>query len=91
MTKDFKTINQLIHDGRVDESISRLNVMALGESVNDEIYFLLGNAYAKLGNWPQAIYNYNLALELNPVSPASEALEQIQAILDFYNTDLYNP
>lgn len=91
MTKDFKTINQLIHDGHVEESICRLEALVSEKNDNDEVYFLLGKAYSKLGNWSQAIYNYNMALELNPESPASEALEQIQAILEFYNTDLYNP
>ena len=32
-----------------------------------------------------------MSAELNPDGPAQEALKQLQDILNFYNTDLYNP
>ena len=54
-------------------------------------FFLLGKAYAKLGDYRQAINNYSEAVSMNPSSPAVAALAQMQEILDFYNTDLYNP
>ena len=37
-----------------------------GEKVNDEIYFLLGTAYHRLGNIDTAMINYQLALEKMP-------------------------
>lgn len=91
MSNELETINRLIQDGKTDDAIGLLNgCIDAGES-SDKIFFLLGKAYNKLGNLRQAIYNYNVAVEKNPDSPAKEALEQIQEILAFYNTDLYNP
>ena len=38
-----------------------------------------------------AINNYVLAIELDPSSPAVEAKQMLDDILDFYNKDAYNP
>ena len=35
--------------------------------------------------------DYNHAVALDPQSPAAEALKLCNEIMDFYNTDLYNP
>ena len=37
-----------------------------------------------------AINNYLEALNINPDSPAKQALEIANDILDFYNKDMYN-
>ena len=37
-----------------------------------------------------AINNYLQAVHLNPESPAQQALEIANEILDFYNKDMYN-
>ena len=37
-----------------------------------------------------AINNYLEALHLNPDSPAKQALDIANEILDFYNKDMYN-
>ncbi len=92
MANDLETINSLIRNGQANKAIAVLNKLLPKQDVpNDEIFFLLGKAYSKIGDWKQALYNYHTATELNPQSPASEALKQMQEILDFYNTDLYNP
>ena len=56
-----------------------------------EEYYQLGNRYRKEGNWQMAINNYVLAIELDPSSPAVEAKQMLDDILDFYNKDAYNP
>ena len=92
MTSELETINNLIRDGLPHEAITRINEYLTQDSiVSDEAFFLLGKAYAKLGDYRQAINNYSEAVSLNPSSPAVAALAQMQEILDFYNTDLYNP
>lgn len=57
----------------------------------DEIYYMLGNLYRSECNWSSALENYYTALELNPNSPASVAIEMTNEILDFYCKDCYNP
>lgn len=54
------------------------------------LYYLKGNAYMKLGNWPQAINCFLHAEELDQDSPAVEARKMLQNIMEFYNKDMYN-
>lgn len=91
MSNDFEAINFLIRNGNAEEVISRLGQYIEADKACAEAYFLLGKAYHKLGKTKEAICNYGEAVELDPGSPAAEALKQLQEILDFYNTDLYNP
>ncbi|MCR5078064.1 MAG: tetratricopeptide repeat protein [Prevotella sp.] len=56
-----------------------------------EEYFQLGNECRKKGDWQHALNNYMEAIELNPDSPAVEAKEMLENILNFYNKDAYNP
>ena len=58
--------------------------------VNGGSNLLLGNAYRKTGNIRLALNNYLSAMELNPDSPAVIAHNQLIAILNFYNKDMYN-
>ncbi len=62
----------------------------MGKMTADE-YYQLGNRYRKEGNWQMAINNYVSAIELDPSSPAVEAKQMLDDILDFYNKDAYNP
>lgn len=92
MATELEFINNLIRDGRPHDAIERIDeYMAENGRECDEAFFLLGKAYTKLGDYRRAISNYNEALSLNRSSPAAAALAQLQEILDFYNTDLYNP
>lgn len=59
--------------------------------MDDYLYYLLGNAWRKKGNWQMAINNYLEATRMNPDSPAAGALEIANNILSFYHKDLYNP
>ena len=60
------------------------------DKTNDRVYYLLGNAYRKMGDWQNAINNYLQAMELNPESPARQAYEMANDILNFFNKDMYN-
>lgn len=54
-------------------------------------YYKLGNEYRRRGDWKHAIDNYLEAIELDPQSPAVEAKQIIDDILNFYCKDIYNP
>ena len=61
-----------------------------GGVMDDDLFYLLGNAWRKKGSWQMAINNYLEAIHLNPESPAGQALEIANEILAFYNKDMYN-
>ncbi len=56
-----------------------------------EDYYLRGNQFRKMGNYPEAINNYIEAIELDPESPAKEAKRMLDDVLEFYCKDFYNP
>ena len=84
-------IQALLDAYETDEAISLMeSYRAGGGPMDDTLFYLLGNAWRKKGNWQMAIINYNEALSLNPESPARQALDIANDILDFYNKDMYN-
>ncbi len=92
MNAKLQEVKDLIDDGRADKAIDMLSgVVNLDDSTDSELFYLLGNAYRKKGDWQQAINNYLEAVERNPESPAAEAHAMLMNILNFRNTELYNP
>ena len=84
-------VRSLLEANEADEAIVLLDgYRTSGGPMDDGLYYLLGNAWRKKGNWQMAINNYLEALNLNPDSPAKQALEIANDILDFYNKDMYN-
>ena len=84
-------IRNLLSTERADEAIAELDAFRnAGGSMDDELFYLLGNAWRKKGNWQMAMNNYLEAVHLNPKSPAQQALDIANEILDFYNKDMYN-
>ena len=59
--------------------------------MTSEEYYKLGNEYRKKGDWQMAINNYMEAIALDPDSPAVQAKEMLDDILNFYHKDYYNP
>lgn len=53
--------------------------------------YLLGRVEWKRGNRASAIAHYEASAQLQPGGAGAVALEQVRAIMDFYNKDLYNP
>jgi len=82
-------IESLLRADLADEAIAQAQVY-LAQEPNDTLYYLLGNAYRKKGDWQGAINNYLEAMELNPQSPAANAYSIANEILDFFNKDMYN-
>ena len=84
-------IQALLDSDKADEAISLLDSWQKGGGVMDDtLFYLLGNAWRKKGNWQMAMNNYLEAIHLNPESPAQQALDIANEILDFYNKDMYN-
>lgn len=59
--------------------------------MNAEEYYMQGNAHRKQGDWQKALNCYIKAIELDPESPAVEAKEMLDDILNYYCKDIYNP
>lgn len=57
----------------------------------DEAYTMRGMKHWGLQQRAAAINDYLAAIRHNPQSKAVEALKATNDILDYYNTDLYNP
>ena len=84
-------IKALLDAHKADEAIRLIqSFQADGGTMDDELFYLLGNAWRKKGNWQMAMNNYLEAVHLNPESPAQQALDIANEILDFYNKDMYN-
>jgi len=84
-------IRALLDACRADEAIALLEEYRReGGVMDDTLFYLLGNAHRKKGNWQMAMNNYLEAVHLNPESPAQQALDIANEILDFYNKDMYN-
>ncbi len=56
-----------------------------------EEWYKKGNEYRRQSDWQHAIDCYMEAIELDPESPAVEAKQMLEDILNFYNKDAYNP
>ena len=59
--------------------------------MNAEEFYRQGNRYRKEGKWQQAMNSYLEAIALDPHSPAVEAKEMLDDIMNFYCKDIYNP
>ena len=91
MTERLKEIKDWIDEGNVDIAVSRFNQLLNQQPEDaDDIYYLLGNAFRKQGDWQGALNNYQEAIDINPDSPASEARNMVIDILNFYNKDMFN-
>ena len=54
-------------------------------------FYQQGNAYRTQGNWQEALNSYLKAIELDPESPAVEAKQMLDDIMNYYYKDYYNP
>ena len=84
-------IKALLDENKADEAIAALEEYRTGGGeMDDTLFYLLGNAWRKKGNWQMAMNNYLEAVHRNPESPAQQALDMANEILAFYNKDMYN-
>lgn len=84
--------DRILRQGGTDDAIGRLNsLIESGTQPRDQLYYRLGNAYRKKGNFREAINCYLEAMAVNPDSPATEAHRMLMDIIEYYHKDYYNP
>ena len=73
MTEQLQDIKTLIEQGDTERAIHALtNFIRNDAHVNDEPYYLLGNAYRKMGDWQQALNNYlSVIRKVRPFPPVT--------------------
>lgn len=54
-------------------------------------YYEKGNEFRKKQMWHEALNHYMAAIELDPDSPAVQAKEMVENILNYYCKEMYNP
>ncbi|KXB37124.1 tetratricopeptide repeat protein [Bacteroidales bacterium KA00344] len=54
-------------------------------------YYLEGNEHRRKGNFAAAMNCYSEAIRLDGNSPAAEARQMLENIMNFYCKDYYNP
>lgn len=91
MEKQNET-DKVTPEWRTDNLITRLrNLICSSDAPSDQLYYQLGNAYRKRGDFSEALNCYLEAMALNPDSPAVEAHRMLTDIIEFYHKDYYNP
>ncbi|MDE6793778.1 MAG: tetratricopeptide repeat protein [Muribaculaceae bacterium] len=73
------------------EAVEALDLYIAVHPDEEEAYTLRGLRHWALGHRAKAINDYLKAISINPQSRAVQALANANAILDFYNKNLYNP
>ena len=84
-------ILNLIENNAVDEAIVSLDMFIEESGDSAEAYFQRGKLHWQAGHRREAINDYHRAVDIDSASPAREALRLSMSIMNFYNTDLYNP
>lgn len=76
---------------RLSSQIGEKEAAADEASGRAGLLYRRGKLYWKLGRKGEAMSDYASAAQLDPGSPAVQALDQAQAIMSFFNKGLYNP
>ncbi len=91
MVASVEELEKILYERGAEEAIAEANSYIASSAADlDGAYYILGNAYRKKGDWQGAINNYLRAMEINPNSPAKQAYQMANDILDFFNKDMYN-
>ncbi len=87
----LQKINELITENRLSEAVEALNRYIASNPKDDEAYFMRGRVYWRMGDKRMAMNDYAKAVDMNPESGASRAIENAHDVLDFFNPDMFNP
>ena len=93
MEEELEKIKRMINSGEIEEAIRLLDQLLAAHPEKRTaavLYYLLGNAHRKQGNWQYALNNYQEAIALDAESPAVEARHMMMDIMNFYNKDMFN-
>lgn len=75
----------------IDQQLEELDAMIAANPDNADALFRRGSLRWRLNNRAGALTDLNRAAALDPTGPATAAVAHLNAILDFYNPDIYNP
>lgn len=75
----------------IKKQIADLTARIEQDGPTADLYYRRGKLGWRLGDRAAAMTDFNRALALDPTSPAAAYLAMADDIMDFYNTDLYNP
>lgn len=87
----FESIRLRIKTAAYEESITVLNAYLSEHPDDDEALTLRGMKHWGAGRRALALNDYLAAININPDSKAKEAYKASLQILEYRNTDLYNP
>jgi tetratricopeptide (TPR) repeat protein len=69
----FASANQAYQEGRFQDAVDGYESLARAGNVHANLFYDLGNAWYRLGNFGNAILNYERALALDPHHPEADA------------------
>lgn len=75
----------------ITDQINRLSLQIQDSPSDAALFFERGKLFWKIGRRAEAMTDFNTAISFDPQSPARAYLDMANDIMDFYNTDLYNP
>ena len=64
---------------------------AIAQCATAELYFQRGRLNWRMDRRGAAMSDYERSIAMDSESPAREALKMCRDIMNYYNTDLYNP
>jgi Tetratricopeptide repeat. len=92
LQQNIEKARELADSYQLEEAKQLLNDIIEKHPNSDDAFYLHGNIARRETNFGKAINCYNKALEINPNnSAASGAIEMLNEILAYRNTDLINP
>lgn len=75
----------------IEDITSQIEQAAQGDQLS-ELYYLRGRLNYQHNNFGQALNDLRRSLEIDPTNTAAqELIVIIESILEFHNSDLYNP
>ena len=75
----------------IERQLDQLSQIINAGNATADTYYQRGRLNWKLQQHGAAISDYETAAQLDPSSPAVQALEMSRQIMDFYHKDRYNP
>lgn len=92
LQQNIDEAKRLADNYNLEEAKQLLNDILVEHPQSDDAYYILGNIARRETNFGRAINCYTKALEINPKNTAAiSAIEMLNEILAYRNTDLINP
>ncbi len=90
MTLPIEIIH-LIDNNEIERAIVAIGLLLESSPDDASLYYERGKLFWRLDERRKAINDYSRAADLDPQSPACEALKQAMLIMQFYDKSRYNP